>query len=279
MEKLIHLTDTHLTVPPRRLYGLDPLARLAPAIEVINRQHGDAKGVFITGDLTHFGEEEAYRVLRQQLERLSVPYYLGIGNHDLRGPLHSVFPELPRDEASYVQYEIALESGICLFLDSVQDGSHAGIYGEDRLEWLKEMLTYHANSDVFIFLHHPPFGVGITGLDRLRLDEGSNRLARILRRHERVRHIFFGHVHRPISGSWNGIPFSTLFGTNHQMALKFNDDEAVLGSLEPPQFGVVLIDSSSVVVHMQSYLDESPDYAVSSPEAEAAQSVEDLPPR
>ncbi len=279
MEKLIHLTDTHLVAPPRRLYGLDPLERFRPAIDVINRDHADAVGVFITGDLTHFGEEGAFQALRAELERLTVPYYLLIGNHDVRATLHSVFPELPQDDNGQLQYEVAIESGVCLLMDSVVDGSTAGAYDEDRLEWLKEKLAVHANNDVFLFLHHPPFDIGIPGMDQLRLLEGDDSLARVLRRHERIRHLFFGHVHRPVAGSWNGISVSSLFGTNHQIALTLNETEGVFGTREQPQMGVVLIGENSVIVHMQSYSDKTDDYCLDSPEAEAAQSLESLPRR
>src|SRR5256885_8190549 len=39
------------------------------------------------------------------------------------------------------------------------------------------------------------------------------------------RSLSFGHIHRPISGSWRGIPFSTLRGTNHQVALHLRSEE------------------------------------------------------
>jgi len=278
LEKLIHLTDTHLVVPPGRLYGLDPLARLAPAVEAINREHADAKGVFVTGDLTHWGEEAAYRALREVLDRLAIPYYLAIGNHDARSPLRGVFPELVQDTHGFLQYAVAIESGICLVMDSVVEGSDIGLYDEERLDWLKEQLARHANSDIFLFLHHPPFEIGIKELDGMRIEEGADRMLRPLRRHGRVRHLFFGHVHRPIAGSWNGIPISSLFGTNHQIRLNLSDEKAS-GSLEPPQLGVVLIDSGSVVVHLHNYADDSPDYALDPEEAIHAQSVEALPRR
>lgn len=279
MEKIIHLTDTHLVAPPRRLYGLDPFARFRPAIDVINAQHGDASGVFITGDLTHWGEEEAYRALRVELERLTVPYHLVLGNHDQRGPFYAVFPELQQGDSGLLQYEVAIEHGICLVMDSVIDGTHAGAYDEERLEWLKGKLTDHTNTDIFLFIHHPPFDLGMPALDQLRLHEGSNRMSRLLRRHDRIRHLFFGHVHRPIAGSWNGIPVSSLFGTNHQIALDLSTPEEVGGSHEPPQLGVVLIDGASLIVHMQNYSDKGPSFSLDAPEAEAAQSPEDLPPR
>ncbi len=277
MEKLIHITDPHLVAPHEWLFGMDPLERLAPAIDVINREHSDAKGVFITGDLAHRGEEAAYRALRELLDRLTVPYYLLLGNHDARAEFHAVFPEVARDEAGFVQYEVVLESGVCLLLDSLDDGNKPGRLCEERLAWLKARLSDHQHADVFLFLHHPPFDIGIKGIDQIRLMEGADMLRHILLRgHERLRHLFFGHVHRPIAGSWAGIPISTLFATNHQIALKLTDDEEATATLAPAAMGVVLIDQDSVIVHMHSYADEGRPFSLRSPENENAQSVEDL---
>ncbi|GAB5470967.1 MAG: phosphodiesterase [Rhodospirillales bacterium] len=276
MEKLIHLTDPHLVSPGRRLFASDPQARLAPAIDTINRQHGDAKAVFVTGDLTHWGEASAYQALRDLLSGLRVPYHLLLGNHDQRGAFHATFPEVPRDAAGFVQYEVALESGVCLALDTLQDGTTPGRLCPDRLAWLADRLQAHRERDLFIFLHHPPFDVGIPGMDRLRLLEGDEDLRTLLSAQGRVRHIFFGHVHRPIAGSWAGIGVSSLFATNHQVALQFDAPEDVPGSLEPAALGVVLIDAMSVIVHMQSYSDPSPAFSLSNPKAEAAQSLEEL---
>ncbi len=64
--KLIHITDTHLVAPGMKLYGLDPRARLDAAIADINRHHADAELVVVTGDLTNWGEVEAYSRLSAQ---------------------------------------------------------------------------------------------------------------------------------------------------------------------------------------------------------------------
>ena len=45
--KFVHITDTHL-VPRRRLYGLDPKARLGAAVGDIRRHHADAELVVVT---------------------------------------------------------------------------------------------------------------------------------------------------------------------------------------------------------------------------------------
>jgi hypothetical protein len=72
-----------------------------------------------------------------------------------------------------------------------------------------------------------------------------------------VQHLFFGHVHRPISGSWQGIPFSSLRATNHQVALDLHGSRAVPGSFEPPAYAVVLVDRHLTLVHNHDFLDAS----------------------
>jgi 3',5'-cyclic-AMP phosphodiesterase len=74
----------------------------------------------------------------------------------------------------------------------------------------------------------------------------------------RIRHLFFGHVHRPIFGSYGKIPFSTLRGTNHQVWFELDAAAAEhLASHEPPAYGVVLIDGENLVVHSHDFLDTS----------------------
>ena len=66
-----------------------------------------------------------------------------------------------------------------------------------------------------------------------------------------MRHVFFGHAHRPISGRWRKISFSTLFATNHQVALDFTSGGKPLYTHEGPVYGIVLVDAERVVVHSQ----------------------------
>ena len=69
----------------------------------------------------------------------------------------------------------------------------------------------------------------------------------------RIRHLFFGHIHRPVGGNWRGIPFSCTSSPNHQVALDLStrrcDD--VPGCREPAGYALILITGESVVVHHQ----------------------------
>ena len=106
-------------------------------------------------------------------------------------------------------------------------------------------------------MHHPPFDVGLASMDAIGLKDAAAFEAVLAPHRHRVRHLFFGHVHRPISGSWCGVPFSTLRATNHQVAFDLHAAE-IPGSFEPPAYAVVLAHAQQTLVHNHDFLDASP---------------------
>ena len=268
--KFIQITDTHLAPPTEAVHGLDPRARLDACIGDVNAHHGDAELCIITGDLAHGGQIEAYENLKDCLSALSIPYYLLIGNHDNRQNFRQVFPEVICDDNGFVQSVIDTTAGPFVLLDTVleiqENGGHWGEYCDRRAVWLKAQLEEAGARSVYIFMHHPPFEIGLPSLDNLKLRDAS-AISTALGDFNCLRHLFFGHVHRPISGSWRGIPFSTLRGTNHQVPFDFETAPRVPKSHEPPAYGVVFLKPETVVVHSHDFLDKStlPYPAVASP--------------
>lgn len=137
--KFIHLTDTHV-VGSGLLYGQDPAQRLARAVASINAEHGDADCVIVTGDMTHWGDAEAYACFAAEITKLTVPVHLMVGNHDDTPSLMQTFPALPRDEHGFVQQAIETPRGRFLLLDTKAPESHAGAYCAARRDWLSHQL-------------------------------------------------------------------------------------------------------------------------------------------
>jgi len=273
--KFIHLTDTHLVPPGQTLCALDPAQRLRATVKSINRLHGDARFVVHTGDLSYHGLEPAYHAMAEILAELRMPCHLLVGNHDDREAFRRVFPTVAVDDAGFVQYTVDTPVGAFVMLDSVEHGREHGVLCEHRLAWLAQQLQRLRRQPVFLFVHHPPFDIGIRSLDASRLRQAAP-LYELLRAHGGVRHLFYGHVHRAIGGSWRGIPATTLPGTNHQVALYTGPDPTMIGSHEASAYGVCLIDEESVAVHLQDPLDESPRFVLTDPRSKQAASVNDL---
>lgn len=259
MLTFLQLTDLHLVAPGSRLYGLDPMQRLRLALADMALRHGPdsacpAAFVVVTGDLTHDGGPELYRALGGELARLPFPAHLMVGNHDSRAALRAGLPDVPGDAHGFIQHAFDTPSGRFILLDTLVPGEPHGDLCATRLEWLADRLV-ESDGPVFLFLHHPPLAVGLPSSDTLMLRAAAELWTVLAPHRERLRHLFFGHLHRPLSGSWHGVPFSSVRGLAHQLGLDFGATAHFPGSHEPPAYAIVRAGPDSVVVHTRDFLD------------------------
>jgi 3',5'-cyclic-AMP phosphodiesterase len=230
---------------------------LQRAVSSIASEHGDAVFVIVTGDLAHWGAPEAYAALKKCFAPLPMPVHLLLGNHDHRGHFQQAFPDTPANSDGFVQYAFSSGGLHHIALDTNEPGVSWGVFCERRAQWLRDELGKGGDEPIHLYMHHPPFNLGIGAMDRIALREIGPFLSAIEAHRHRIRHLFFGHVHRPIAGSWLGIPLSTIRGTNHQVALFLDESERINGSLEPPQYAVVLANAQQTIVHMHDFDDRS----------------------
>ncbi len=254
--KLIQCSDLHFVPPGTRLLGLDPRARLEAAIADINAHHGDAELCLFTGDLADHGAPEAYQSLRETLAGLQVPYRLTLGNHDDRDNFQTAFPEAPHDEHGFVQSVASTGAGDIILLDTHEPGQASGSFCAKRQTWLKARLAEAAGRPVYLFMHHPPLDIGIPALDRIGLIDKQG-FGEAVAGAAGIRHIFFGHVHRPVSGSWRGIPYAALRSLVHQVPFDLVTESPVPYDHAPPAYNVIFLNGQDTVVHHHEFLDES----------------------
>jgi 3',5'-cyclic AMP phosphodiesterase CpdA len=253
--KLLQITDTHIPAAGELIYGVDARARLDACIEDINRHHADADLCIVTGDLVNHGAPAEYENLKGALDRLRVPLRLMVGNHDDRGHLCRFFPNTPLDEDGHLQSAVDTPVGRLVLLDTHDPGRSSGVLCERRLAWLSRRLAERPGEPVYLFLHHPPLRVGIEYMDDIGL-RNPDALWECLAPHaERIRFMVFGHLHRPISGLWKGIPFAACPSTVHQIALELGrqPERRLLFNHEPPCYAIFQIEADRVIAHQQRY--------------------------
>ena len=251
MQKLIFLSDPHITEPGELIIGLDPAERLQAVLDAALTDHGDAEAIVLLGDLTHHGTAAEYARLKPLLDRLPVPVIPMLGNHDRREAFREVFKAAP-DADGFVQSIYDFEQTRLITLDSLNgppypDGHHSGRLCEARLQFLDNALSDRGDRHAIVCIHHPPFDTGIIGMDIIKLADGDVFLD-LLASHGNL-HLVCGHVHRTISGSRRGVPWSMFKSPCHQGVLELVDPNSHLSSNEPAAYGLALATESGVVIH------------------------------
>ena len=248
--KFIHLTDLHLVPPGQKLWGFDTVKRLDLCLADIKKHHADADFCAITGDLTDRGEMSAYDALKDRLKNFPISTYLMLGNHDLRSTYLNVFGGA--DEHGFAQHSLVKGGHHFLFLDTLKGSpSSAGLLDAPRRAWLKTQLEHAGEAPIYIFMHHPPFLIHHPLMDLIPLEDGAG-FGDMLEDHN-VRHIFFGHAHRTISGQWRGISYSALPGISHQLPLMSGSVPTVYSD-EPPMYSVIFLNGTQITVHSDAFM-------------------------
>jgi 3',5'-cyclic-AMP phosphodiesterase len=234
---IAQISDLHIKRPGELAYGrVDTAAALTRCVDALNRFTPQPDLVVITGDLVDTPSVSAYGHLKRLLAPLRIPLAVVPGNHDGRGMLRDVWPD-----SLHVQSGGALNSTCSVgdldivLIDSSMPGAPQGMLDEQTLTWLNTTLGASATRPALLFLHHPPFTTGIGHMDAQNLRNAAE-LAAILRKHQRVRLIAAGHVHRATLTTFAGIAATICPAPNHAVALDLDGHLPSSFTVEPPAF-------------------------------------------
>lgn len=251
--KLIVLSDLHLTTDGARIIGIDPWARFDQALTHALERHPDAARLVLLGDLTDDGPEASYHALAARLAGLSMPVTAIPGNHDDRTAFRAAFPAHPVCADGFLQSLVDTDTHRLIFLDTLvptPEPKHSGHLCPARLAWFAGALDGAAGRVVVVFMHHPPLPVGFPALDAIGVTNAAQfwDCAR-----GRVAHLVLGHLHRAVSGCWNGTGFTVLKSLVHQMPMDLASTSFALPVAEPGAYGIVLLRPEGVIVHSDDF--------------------------
>lgn len=228
--KLALLSDTHIPADPAGAYrGFRPVENLQRALPEVRSWSPEA--AVICGDAARLeGRVEDYRRLKTMLAPLAEETAMAIamGNHDDRLSFREVFTEpSPHRRQVADRQVLVLEWPVvrCVVLDSLLFVNKTpGHLGKAQREWLRRFLWEADRRPVVLFVHHPPDDGDGNLLD-------SERLWALIRPHEQVKAVFYGHTHVRHHGEWDRVQLINL----PAMGYNFRDDQPV--GWEAARFG------------------------------------------
>lgn len=272
------LSDLHFVPEGQTIYGFDPRACLARALAFL-KTLPQVDFLVIAGDLADRGDPGAYASLRSVLADLPVPVIPMVGNHDDRAAFRASFPDAPRDDHGFVQGLHVFDRASLITLDTLDETEpgHHGRLCVDRLAFLETALREApADRPVLLFQHHPPMGLSIPPMDAIRLRDAAEELATFDRAGRRPDYLFMGHIHRPITGLWRGIPYHVQRALMHQVHHEFDQPGRIMGATEAPDLAYVTVRDGDVLIHDCSFTYDGPVFDLESPEAAAVATPADL---
>lgn len=203
---IAHLSDIHYN--PKDASQISTLLKekgllvenlLPQCLEILKKRNPDI--VLITGDLTHEGNASHYRYLKQQISAAlpDVPILCTMGNHDVRSAFRQGFLEESPSDGPYYSC-LSVKGFRFVSLDSAYEKGLEGIFRNDALDYLEDMLLKPAARGTILLMHHPVMeaakSMGLTM---------DSRFSKILKS-GKITALFNGHVHGSYTGTVYGVP-------------------------------------------------------------------------
>jgi len=258
---IAQLSDFHARPHGRPAYGIvDTNAAIESAVDAVLALDPAPDCVLVTGDLADCGLAEEYAIVSAALRRLPMPVYVLPGNHDRRESFAEAFGGdyryLPK--TGFLHYTVEAFPVRLIGLDTVIAGEDGGEICAEREAWLAERLREGQGRPTLIFMHHPPFAVGVDGMDVIPC-RVSESFAGLIAAHPEIERVLCGHYHRPIQRRFAGTIGYVAPGTAHQVALDLRPGTENQFVMEPPALALhVWHPETGVVSHLQPIGDYGP---------------------
>jgi 3',5'-cyclic AMP phosphodiesterase CpdA len=233
---LAHLTDLHIRHPGETAYRrVDTAAYLRKSVDMVQGLAPRPDAVVITGNLTDFGQDEAYAHLAELLAPLTMPFYLLPGSHDSREAMRRGFPAHTHlGDGPFIQYAVDVGELRLIAIDSCTPGESHGSLCQRRLRWLSDELDACEDRPVILALHHPPFQTYVNVVDKPSLLQGAEELEALVELHPNIQRILSGHLHQAVTTLVGGAIAMTAPAPAQSMRLDSDDNRLAQWEVKPP---------------------------------------------
>lgn len=253
--RFLHMTDTHIG-PTRdfKLFDLQTLPALEHMVSVINGMPFEVDFVVHTGDIVASPNPDSYRLAAGAFSRFRVPVYYVTGNHDSSADIRRYLRNGPGSvmgsDTNMNTYTFDIRGFRFLTLDARGPDSidPHGVLSDGQLTILEDCLRT-SEVPLILFIHFPPLPLDSAWFDRdMLLLNGAQFHSLLSSSRERIRGVFYGHVHRGIHIYADGILYASAPSTFCQFTAFPYEQSAHVDREHPLAFNLVTVSPTSTVI-------------------------------
>lgn len=272
--QFIHISDTHILKPgqthdfsdiapewetyARQVMAMPYDTRAAAQVMVreINTLPARVDFVLHTGDVYNDPTSATdYELVSELFAPIKYPVHYLPGNHDVLAHLQTGLRKQEASAAFDYEFEVNGVQIVCLDSNdrSGQYPAHSGWLSDNQLAWLDAICGAADSRPLVVALHHPPFSIDSPPLDNLRLYNGDALHRILLKARDRLRGVYFGHIHHPIDIVQDGILYSSASSGWYQFAAWPAYNTGAIIEQATPGFSLVTITNERVFVRRHTY--------------------------
>ena len=208
--KFVQVTDAHLDVNSEFSQNV-----LKAAVFDINKQ-SDVSFVVFTGDNINSADENELRTFVKIVNKLNVPYYVVLGNHDVyktKNMSKIQYFDILREGHPFrlqrkANYKFVKNGFVFLTVDGAKEiiPGPTGYYRQDTLDWVDKVLSKNKKKSVIIFQHFPlVYPESSAGRLKTHKTYKAEKYQDILDKHNNVLAVLSGHFHVNSENMKNGV--------------------------------------------------------------------------
>jgi 3',5'-cyclic-AMP phosphodiesterase len=251
MLRFVQITDTHVgSTPDFELYRRNTYQETQRLVNFLNNDLPFEPDFIVhTGDVTNFRDANSAQLAASLLRELRYPVYYVAGNHDSQAMIRQYLLGASEPDDSHLCYDFRMQDCHFIVLDTIGNPDPQGYVSSNQLEWLAQTCADSSASSLCIFLHHLPVRMGVPWYDRDMRIMNDEALFSVLKPYrERLRGIFFGHIHRAFTGFRDGILCSASASAFAQINTWPTDEEASFDYDALGGYALVTLDNEQVTV-------------------------------
>lgn len=257
--RFIQISDTHIGPSKDFLFqGVNAYNCASRLVETINALPFKPDFLIHTGDITNSPESECYAQAKEVLSKLKVPAYYATGNHDnadLINQYLSMGEKQMLPGADGLTYTFTKKGFRFIAIDA--RGPDAidphGLVSDSTLKAVERELYPDCPSTLF-FTHFPILPLFSPWMDKhLRIINGEELHQLFIRAKDKIRGVFYGHIHHGIQSNKDGISYYSVGSGCFQFASWPNDEEVSFDPESPPSFNIVTLSENQIIIQQRVF--------------------------